>query len=94
MIPIRARPKFGPVPDQADPESVAITPLDLNDFLNAGTPPFEWLDIDQTLPTGLFLDKDTGIISLSPSAPSVFAVTVSVRNATGLSRSSWTWTIT
>lgn len=97
MIPIRARPKLGAIPDQNDLVEVPVFPLDCNDFLGAGTPPFQWTDQFQgfpTLPNALFIDKDTGIISGTGLAPGAFSVTIEVRNATGLSRSTFTWTFT
>ena len=98
IIPIRARPKLGPIPDQTDVSGVPITPLDISFFLGAGTRPIEYTDQDAsfnfTLPPNLAINKDTGIIAGVAVGAAVSQVMITASNATGISRSTFTWTFT
>lgn len=46
-----------------------------------GTPPYAWAIVAGTLPTGLSLDVDTGVISGTPTADGAFVIAVAVQDA-------------
>ncbi|HVG18431.1 MAG TPA: Ig domain-containing protein, partial [Blastocatellia bacterium] len=53
--------------------------------LNAqgGSPPYQWAVTVGSLPTGLLLDRNTGLISGTPAASGTFSFTVTVTDQNG-----------
>lgn len=67
----------GPIPNQASTVGQALT-LDLNSYWTGGFTPYYWTIASGTLPTGLSLNANAGVISGSVSVSTVQR-TVSIR---------------
>jgi hypothetical protein len=72
---------------------VVDTPYTQPITAGGGTPPYKYTVTDGTLPTGLTLNPDTGIISGTPTKTGPFTFTITVTDAQGATGSQ-TYTIT
>jgi hypothetical protein len=74
----------GTVPNATENQNVAITPIDLSTYFVGTDTPFTYALTTGTLPTGLSLDTNTGIISGTPTViENQVGISVTATDATG-----------
>lgn len=92
--PTPTLPTFtGPIAAQADDVDVLITPLDLGSYFDPDvfTPTY---DHNESLPTGLVMDEETGIVTGTPTVVGTYPIIVVCTTSQGhVQSNSFDWVI-
>jgi hypothetical protein len=85
----------GPVATQNWSNGVAITPLDISTYYQAGLPePITYTVVAGTMPSGLSLNSSTGVISGTPDTVSSGTLQIQCENEVGkASTNEFSWTV-